>query len=154
MSVRADAETLRRIPVFQACDPVPLQILAFTSERMTAALGEQLLTQGRATDSAYLLLSGRIALYLNGTEIGVAEPGSLLGETAMLGGTLSSITAEALDLSYVARISRAMILKVAEEYPEFGEAVFRAVSRRVQASLTEFNEVRDMLRSAKSFSDL
>jgi CRP-like cAMP-binding protein len=154
VSVRADAETLRRIPIFQNCDAVPLQIMAFSSERITVGIREQLLTQGRATDSAYLVLSGSLLLYANGVEIGRAEPGSLLGETAMIGGSLSSLTAEAEELSYVARISNGMFTKVAQEYPEFGETVLQALNRRVQGSLAELDVVKDLLQSAKSFSDL
>jgi CRP-like cAMP-binding protein len=154
MSVRVDAETLRRIPIFQNCDVVPLQILAFASERMTVGIGENLLEQGRATDSAYLVLNGTFRLTANGIEVGQAEPGSFLGETAMIGGTLSSITAVANDLSYVARISHGTFIKVAQEYPEFGEMVLRSLNRRVQTTLVELEAVRELMLSAKSFSDL
>lgn len=154
MSVRVDAETLRRIPIFQNCDPVPLQILAFSSERTTVGINEQLLLQGRASDSAYLVLNGSLALYSNGVLIGKAEPGSFLGETAMIGSTLSSLTAEAEVLSYVARITRATFSKVALEYPEFGETVLNALAQRVAGSLSELDIVRDMFINAKSFSEL
>lgn len=154
MSVRADAETLRRIPIFQNCDVVPLQILAFASERMTVGIGEVLLQQGLATEAAYLVLNGSFTLTANGVEIGQAEPGSFLGETAMIGGTLSSVTATANDLCYVARISNATFVKVAREYPEFGEMVLRSFNRRVQTTLVELEAVRELMLSAKSFSDL
>jgi CRP-like cAMP-binding protein len=154
VSVRADAETLRRLPIFQNCDSVPLQIMAFSSERMTVGLKEQLLIEGQTTDCAYLVLSGSLVLSANGKEIGKAEPGAFLGETAMIGGTLSSLTAEADQLTYVARITRTMFTKVAEEYPDFGETVLRALNARVDETLAEFDQVRDLLMQAKSFSDL
>ncbi len=154
MSVRADAETLRRIPIFQNCDVVPLQILAFASERMTVGMGEVLLQQGLATDAAYLVLNGSFSLTASGKDIGLAEPGSFLGETAMIGGTPSSVSATANDLCYVARVSLATFTKVAQEYPEFGEMVLRSLNRRVQSTLVELDAVRELMLSAKSFSDL
>ena len=154
VSVRADAETLRRIPLFEHCDPVPLQIIAFASERMTVGIREVLLTQGEPTDAAYLVLSGCLLLFVNGVAVGKAEPGSLLGETAMIGKVRSSLTASAEELSYVAKITRGTFIKVAEEYPEFGQRVLQALALRVQDLLSEFNEVRDLLSTARSFSDI
>lgn len=154
MSVRADAETLRRIPLFQNCDAVPLQILAFSSERMTVGSGEVLLEQGKTTDSAYLVLNGQFTLMASGNEIGQALPGAFLGETAMIGGRQSSVTATADDLCYVARITHATFTKVAQEFPEFGEMVLRTFNRRVQTTLSELEAVRELMLSAKSFSDL
>ncbi len=154
MSVRADAETLRRIPLFQDCDTVPLQILAFSSERLTIGLKEQVLRQGYATENAYLVLSGLFNLIVDGAVVGVAAPGTFLGETAMIGGTKSSLTAEADQLSYVASISRATFNRVAEEYPDFGATVLQSINARVTASLHEFDAVRDLLIQAKSFSEI
>jgi CRP-like cAMP-binding protein len=154
MSVRADAETLRRIPIFQNCDAVPLQILAFASERLSAGERDVLLEQGVFTDSAYLVLNGGFSLARDGVEVGRAEPGAFLGETAMIGRSASSITAIATELSYVARISHATFTKVAQEYPEFGEMVLRTLNRRVQTTLAELETVREMMLDAKSFSDL
>ena len=45
MSVRADADTLRRIPIFADCDPVPLQVIAFAAERQHFAAGEQIVSR-------------------------------------------------------------------------------------------------------------
>jgi CRP/FNR family transcriptional regulator, cyclic AMP receptor protein len=154
MSVRADADTLRRIPLFQNCDPVALQILAFASERMTVGIGDRLLVQGKTTDSAYLVLSGEIAVLADDEVIGIAEPGALLGETAMIGGTLSSVTVEARTLSYVSRITHVTFLKVAQEYPEFGQAVMQAMSLRLSHSVMDFDQVRDRLAQARNFGDL
>lgn len=154
MSIRADAETLRRIPIFQNCDPVALQILAFASERMPAGIGDRLLTQGERTDCAYLVLSGEIAVVSDGVDIGLAEPGTFLGETAMIGGSPSSVTAEARSLAYVAKVSHEVFLKVAREYPEFGQAVLQAISSRVSSTLRDYDLVREYLVTAKAFADI
>ena len=62
MSVQADAETLRALPVFKDCDVIPLQIMAFTSERQEFSVGEEIFSQGKKARAAFLLLSGQVRL--------------------------------------------------------------------------------------------
>jgi CRP-like cAMP-binding protein len=156
MSVRADAETLRRIPLFADCDPVHLQVLAFAAERKHFAPGEKLITEGESGDSAYLVLSGRVEVRSSavphGELAGEAEPGALLGEVAMIGQVPYSITAIAASEVAAARIDRPLFLRVAEAYPEFGVTVFRAMARKLEASLKDLNGVRQLLDHARSFS--
>ena len=106
MSVRADAETLRAIPVFKDCDSVQLQIMAFTSDRQEFSVGEEVFSQGKKSRAAFLLLSGQVRLMASGEDIGVAEPGAFLGEVAMIGAGVYSLSAIALDVVSTARISR------------------------------------------------
>ena len=95
MSVRADAETLRKIPLFRECESVPLQIMAFAAERQDFSTGEDLLSEGKKARAAFFVLNGSIDLRSANQSIGRAEAGSFLGEVAMIGGNPSSLTARA-----------------------------------------------------------
>ena len=99
MSVRADAVTLRQIPIFADCEPVHLQLLAFASERQHFVAGEAIIKQGEKANAAFLLLSGQADLkQISGfqiRDIAKAEPGTFLGEVAMIGQTNYSISAVA-----------------------------------------------------------
>lgn len=154
MSVRADAETLRSLSVFKDCDVVPLQIMAFTSERQQFSVGEEIFSQGKKARAAYLLLSGQVRLTASGAEIGIAEPGALLGETAMIGAGAYSISATANEIVSTARISRELFLKVAQEYPQFGATVIRNLGDRLDASVRQLDSVRVMLNRTRNFTDL
>src|SRR5260221_12651221 len=116
MSGRADAETLRGIPIFAACDPVHLQLLAFSSERRMFSAGEVLITQGQPGAAAYLLLNGQADLLSEGTPgpvtLGTAGEGALLGEVAMIGDVPYSITAVARTPLAAARIARSLFMRV------------------------------------------
>ena len=46
MSVRADVETFRSIPIFSECDAVHLQLLAFSAARQNFSAGEFIIRQG------------------------------------------------------------------------------------------------------------
>lgn len=158
MSVRADAETLRKIPIFAECDSVPLQVIAFAAERRHFAVGEHLVTQGEIASAAYLILSGRAEIRAGkGAQsdvAGYAEPGAFLGEIAMIGKSPCSVSAVAVAPLVAAKIDRKLFLRVADEYPDFGVAVFKALAHKLDGSLGEFNSARDMLERAKSFLDL
>jgi CRP-like cAMP-binding protein len=154
MSVLADAETLRQIGIFRNCDTVPLQVMAFAAERQEFSIGEELITQGKKARAAFFVLNGLVALRENGKDVGVAEPGALLGETAMIGAGTYSISAVARDIVSTARISHELFLKVAKEYPEFGKTVLNNLSEKLDATVREFDSVRVMLAKARSFSDL
>ncbi len=158
MSVRADAETLRNIPIFAECDTVPLQVLAFAAERQNFAAGESLLTLGEVGSAAYLILSGKAEIRAGKDGqcevIGQAEPGAFLGEVAMIAKAPYSVSVVAVSPLVAAKIDRKLFLKVADEYPEFGIAVFKALAGKLDGSLGEFNSARDMLVRARSFLDL
>jgi CRP-like cAMP-binding protein len=154
MSVGASAEILRALPIFADCETVPLQIIAFTADRQEFSAGEEIITQGKKARAAFLVLSGQIRLLANAQEIGLADPGTLLGEIAMIGAGAYSISAVALDTVSTARISRELFLKVAREYPQFGATVVRNLGDKLDASVRQLDSVRVLLDRSRKFSDL
>mgnify|MGYP003551740649 FL=1 len=155
MSVRADAETLRQIPIFAECEPVHLQLLAFASERQHFVSGEAIISEGKKAKSAFLLLSGNADIQqttgLHRQSIARAEPGSFLAEVAMIGRTTYAITALAMGPVATARIDHELFLRVANEYPEFGQSVFKVLARRLDSSMQDFESVRVKFLRTKSF---
>lgn len=154
MSVRADAESLRQIPIFRECDAVALQVMAFAAERQSFLPGEAIIGQGKKAKSAYFIMSGSARILNGDAEVGRAEPGALLGELAMISGALYAVTAIAHEPLTAARIDTALFLRVADEYPEFGRSVLQALSRKLDASVKELDQIRAMLVRARGFSDL
>jgi CRP/FNR family transcriptional regulator, cyclic AMP receptor protein len=158
MSVKADAETLRQIPIFADCENVHLQVLAFASERQAFAQGAPIIKQGDKAKSAFLILSGTAEIRqrrgLEFRPVAIAEPGSFLGEVAMIGKTSYAVTAVAKSPVTTARIDHDLFLRVANEYPEFGATVLNTLSRRLQGTVKDFDAVRGLFAGAKSFSQL
>jgi CRP-like cAMP-binding protein len=155
MSVRADVETFRGIPIFSDCDAVHLQLLAFSSGRDSFEAGATVVSEGQKGAAAHLILSGHVDLSTkDGGRLGSAGPGALLGEVAMIGDSAYAITAVATDTVTTARIDRELFLRVAREFPEFGTAVFRSLSRKLDASLRELDSTRPVFENARSFRSL
>jgi len=72
----------------------------------------------------------------------------------MIGKTTYAITALALGPVSTARIDHALFLRVANEYPDFGQNVFRVLARRLESSMLDFESVRGKFMRTKSFLDL
>ncbi len=155
MSVKADAETFRSIPIFSDCDPVHLQVLAFSAARQNFAEGDAVIKQGLRGAAAYLILSGRADI-LSGSnaKIGSAGPGAMLGEVAMIGDSAYAITARVSEAMATARIDRALFMRIANEYPEFGTAVFQALARKLGIAMDDLELARHAFDQAKSFKNL
>lgn len=152
MSVRADVETLRSIPIFAECDAVHLQLLAFSAVRQNFAAGEFVIRQGNRGTAAFLILNGEVRLAsAEAGPLGSAGPGALLGEVAMIGERPYSVTATAVDSVATARIDRELFMRVAREFPEFGTAVFGVLARRLDGVMGELDEARRGFESARSF---
>jgi CRP-like cAMP-binding protein len=154
LSVRADAESLRQIPLFRNCESVPLQIMAFAAERVQFRGNEFLIKEGDKGHGAYFILSGQVDLAQGRNSKGSAEPGALLGELAMIGGTSYSISATAVDTVSAVRIDQDLFQRVAREYPEFAKTVLDNLSDKLGRSVRELETVRGLLTKARGFSDL
>ena len=128
--------------------------MAFAAERQNFASGQTIIKQGETAAAAYFLLNGTAELQQGRSNVGQAEPGSLLGELAMLGGSSYSLTAIATAPVSAVRIDNALFQRVATEYPEFGRAVLDALSEKLGTSMRELESVRGLLTKAKSFSNL
>jgi CRP-like cAMP-binding protein len=155
MSVRADVETIRNIPIFSECEPAHLQLLAFSAAREAFEPGTAIMVQGETGNAAFLILNGLVDVSTEEAgPIGEAGPGALLGEVAMIGGSPYSITARAVDAVSTARIDRDLFLRVAQEFPEFGAAVLRSLARKLELSVQELGEARQLLQKARPFRSL
>ena len=155
MSVRADAETLQSIPIFSGCDAMHLQLLAFSAVRQNFAEGDVVIKQGLRGGAAFLILNGRVdILGVDNVKIGTAGPGAMLGEVAMIGDVPYTVTARASEQVSAARIDRSLFMRMATEYPEFGAAVFNALSRKLDLSIGDLTHVRHAFEQARSFKNL
>lgn len=156
MSVKANADTLKGIPLFADCDPVHLQVLAFSAPRRRFAQGSVIVVEGE-TGGGQLILSGTAQLSRreNGADaaIGFASPGAFIGEIAMISGRAYALSAIAETDVETLQIDKVLLLRVAEEYPEFGARIFRALARRLDEALQDLGDAKMAFDRARSFSN-
>jgi CRP-like cAMP-binding protein len=136
MTLEAEVQSLRQVPMFRDIDPARLKLLAFTSERVQFAEGQRFFSQGDASDAAYVILEGRANVLLNtpNGEIKVAELGgnALVGEMGILSDTPRSAAIMAAEPSTALRIDKRVFLELLAQFPQMSLAVMRELAQRLE----------------------
>ena len=160
MSVRSDTELLRQTPLFADVDPVQLQVLVFSAERLDVAAGETLFAPGDLIGAGYLILDGQGEVLTSaGREdeaaevVALVETGAFVGERAMIANLPVSMTVRARTPLRVLRIDHDLFLRVCGEFPEIGEQVMQALAQRLETSLEDLRQVQAHFDRARPFSD-
>ena len=146
MSIDDDIAFLERVPMLAQLGGSALRILAIGAESYSVNEGETLFAPGDGADCAYVVQYGSFVVKpeaANGIE-SIAEPGSLLGESALLIETPRSATATAREDSIVLRISRAMFLKMLESNPEAAQRLRTLFASRADQLARDFEKLHAM----------
>jgi CRP/FNR family transcriptional regulator, cyclic AMP receptor protein len=159
MSVRSDTELLRKTPLFADVDPVQLQVLVFSAERLEVAAGETLFAPGNLVGAGYLVLDGQgeVLTSAGGEDeapepVALVEAGAFVGERAMIANLPVSMTVRARTPMRVLRIGHDLFLRVCGEFPEIGEKVMEALAQRLETSLEDLRQVQAHFDRARPFS--
>lgn len=133
MSTEDYITRLSRLSVFSKLEPGALRLIAFAAETRSLRAGDVLFRQGDVADCGYLLLTG--ALTLDGVPSApkAVKEGDFLGETALLVLTRRPVSAIARQSSTVLKVSRALFLRVLEEYPASAARLRRDVLSEIDA---------------------
>lgn len=149
MTLDQDVAILRSLPIFSAFPDEQLRLIAFSAEPLELPAQTVLFREGAAADGGYIVLSGSVRLYATSeagvVEKGTAGPGALIGELALLCPTNRPATAETLETSRFLAISRRLLRRVFEEYPEMAERLRRALSDRLGQMTGELQRARRSL---------
>lgn len=125
MALDDDIRILSGVRLFEGFTQEQLRLLAFGAENVLLPADRKLYREDDEADSAYVVISGRIALYREGNgervEMGSAGPGSMLGELALIADTRRLTSAAAEVDSEIIRLNRKMFHRILEEYPEAAE---------------------------------
>jgi CRP-like cAMP-binding protein len=147
MSIDDDIAFLERVPILAQLGESALRILAIGAESYSVSEGETLFAPGESADCAYVVQHGSFVIKpqaANGLE-SIAEPGSLLSESALLIETPRHATATAREDSIVLRISRAMFLKMLESNPQAAQQLRVLFASRADQLARDFEKVHAIL---------
>jgi len=160
MSVRRETELLGNVPLFAAIDPVQLQVLVFSADRIEVAAHEILFAAGDLVGAGYLVLDGQGEVLGpagsgQGNEqehLATVEAGAFLGELAMIANLAASVTVRALTPLRLLRIGNGLFLRVCGEFPDVGAKVLDALSRRLDTSLEDLRQAQVQFDRARPFT--
>ena len=138
--LNAEISALGQVPLFSEMDPSRLKLLAFTSERLTYAKGEDLFHQGDPGTAAYVILDGAVDIIIGeGDEeliVNHLEQNELVGDMALLSTKPRSATVRANTDVTVLELKKDLFLDLLEGSPHVAAHIARVMSDRLY-SMTE-----------------
>ena len=144
MNLNEEVELLKLVPIFAKMDPAKLKLLAFTSERMNFAVGQEVCHQGDPGDAMFVILGGVADVLIDtpGGQIQVAEmkKNDFMGEIAILCDVPRTATIKAREPLTTLRISKDMFYRLVAEVPEVAIAVMRELAHRLEDTNKKLRE--------------
>lgn len=128
---------LERTQLFNGVDPTALEKIANALTLHEAAAGDDIVVQGEAGDSLYIILRGKAQVSVTDDELGVAQPVAQLGsfesfgEMALLLDEPRSATVTAIDAVTSLVLDRGTFDKIVMRLPQVGIAIARNLARRL-----------------------
>lgn len=145
MALDDDIRILSAVGLFEGFTPEQLRLLAFGAETTSLPADRKLYREEDEADSAYVVISGRIALYReadsNHVVISTAGPGAILGELALIADTKRLTSASAAIDSQVLRLNRKMFRRILEEYPDLAVQLHQRIVEELQALIERIEEL-------------
>ena len=145
MALDDDIRILSSVKLFQGFTPEQLRLLAFGAENTFLQAERKLYLEDDEADSAYVVVTGLIALYREqGGEripIGTAGPGAMLSELALIADTRRLTSASAAADSEVIRLSRKMFRRILEEYPDLAVQLHARILEEFQQMIARIEEL-------------
>jgi len=156
MSVRSRVELLRQIPLFSDAADAHLQLLAFAMDRITVPVGKHLIVEGEQRQTAFIIAKGSARIDFPGDDdpAQMVGPGACIGELSMLADLPYSFSAVAVSELDCLQLTRDLFYRVAEEFPDFAEITLEAITRRVDTTSRDLQNVARLFKQARSFSNL
>lgn len=146
MLLNDEVKMLKLVPLFSGVPSAKLKLLAFTSERVSYRTGEVLCRQGDSGDAAFVLLSGRADVLVDGPtgpiKVAEIEENAIVGEIAILCDVARTATVRATTPVEALRISKDNFFKLMSDFPEMTIEVVRVLADRLSLTTMELSEAR------------
>lgn len=144
MSLKEEVELLRRIPMFARVEPAKLKLLAFASERLTFAPGQELFHQGDMADAAYIIVDGDADVILETAKgpvrVHQMTKNDLFGEIGILCDVPRTATIKATSNLTTLRISKDLFFSMVTDFPLMGVEIMRELAHRLDHTTTQLSE--------------
>ena len=144
MNLNEEVDILKRVPLFSKVELARLKLIAFTGERMTFGIGQEVCHQGDLGDAMYVILGG-VADVLIDTPTGPLRVAQLkkngfFGETAILCDAPRNATITASESLLTLKISKDMFYRLVTEIPSMAVEMMRELAHRVEDANQKLRE--------------
>jgi CRP/FNR family cyclic AMP-dependent transcriptional regulator len=134
-----DTQVLREIPLFKLLDEREQQDLMRVLERRSCAAGETLFNFGEPGDSLYIVVAGRIELFIKDTTgskivLTVCEPGEVFGELSLFDGGARTASAVALEDTELLVLDRQDLVQFLRRNPDAALDFLSMMGQRIRSA--------------------
>jgi CRP/FNR family cyclic AMP-dependent transcriptional regulator len=148
MSIDQEVEVLRKIPLFANIEPAKLKLMCFASERLIFEAGQNMVEQGDAGDSAYIIVAGTADVVVETPDgpLTVAEMGKndIVGEIAILCDVPRTATVTATSELTALKITKDLFLRMVADFPEIAVEIMRVLAHRLEHTTAQLRQARAM----------
>jgi CRP/FNR family transcriptional regulator, cyclic AMP receptor protein len=131
VTLQAECQALRQIPIFRDLDPAKLKLLAFAAERTVVEKGDIVYRAGETSDAVYVLLSGEVDVMHDHVRLARLSCGALFGEIGVLCARPRANTLVAVSELSLLRIEKNVFFELLQEMPQVAVALSRELGRRL-----------------------
>jgi CRP/FNR family cyclic AMP-dependent transcriptional regulator len=133
-----DIKLLHGIPLFACLSEEETQVIASQIELQRVTKGTTVMTEGDETNSLYIILSGKVKIFLNdeaGEEIilNYLGEGDYFGEISLFDGGGRSASVIAREDSYFAVLEQRDFVRLLSTHPELAVTMIRGASQRMRS---------------------
>ncbi|MEO1198616.1 MAG: Crp/Fnr family transcriptional regulator [Pseudomonadota bacterium] len=148
-----DVDLMRSIPLFSHFSEDQLRLIAFSAEPIEVFAGTTLFRDGSRARGGYVVTAGEIRLTPSDpdqSELDVG-PGSLIGELALFAPVTRPATAVVVADARLIDISRDLLLRVLDEYPDMAKRLQKFLSSRLELLVRDLSVAERALLNADDF---
>jgi CRP-like cAMP-binding protein len=156
MALETNAELLGRVPIFDGLSQARLAAIANRGKKSFFSEGAAIFKAGDKGDSAYLILTGLAATDPDpetGLEPDMLEPGTLVGELAMLVETTHRLTVRAKVRVRALAIPRADLYELMEADPSIAHHFSEKLAKRLSLLAADLRALESHFATIENSAD-
>jgi CRP/FNR family cyclic AMP-dependent transcriptional regulator len=137
MAAMVSTAVLKAVPLFAAFPEDQLRMLATVVSRRSAPRSTVVMGAGDATDSLYIVLSGRLKVMMSDADgkeviLSILGPGEFFGEMGLIDDAPRSASVVAIEACELLQLSKRDFKKCMAEHFEMAQEVMRGLVRRLR----------------------
>ncbi len=127
---------IRAVPIFRELRDDFLVRLASVMDELSFPTNHTIFTEGKEGRSLYIVVSGRVKVHLEESELARLQQGACFGEMSLFDAEPRSASVTTLDNCECLMLTQMQLYDAIDETPEIAINIIRLLSRRIR----EFNQ--------------
>ncbi len=138
-----EIDLLASLPLFSVFERDALRLIAFSADTRILRAGDVLFRKNENSDAGFLMLSGTVTLDEGddgSPSAAIYGRGSLIGQYALLAPTMRPATAVMREPGAVLKITRTLMTRVLDTYPETAERLRSGIAADIQNTIGDIQK--------------